>query len=105
MIADAWTVILIGGLATFAIRGSFLLVAGRLPSTPEGLREAFRMIPPAALAALAAPAILRPDVALELLGPRSIAGVVALVVAWLTRSVLLTIVAGMLVVVGAEWLL
>lgn len=105
MIQDAWIVIVAGGLATYAIRGSFLLVAGYMASTPEGLRQAFRMIPPAALAALAAPAILRPDAALALWAPRPLAGAFALFVAWLTRSVLLTIISGMAAVLLLEWLL
>lgn len=99
-----WTVILIGGTATFGLRASFLLAAGRLATTPEWLRTVFRMIPPAALAALAAPAVLRPDGDWTLLSPRPLAAVVALAVAWATRSIAWTMAVGLAAVIGLEWL-
>ena len=105
LLQRAWLVILLGGLATFSIRASFLLVARRLTSLPSWAGEALRMIPAAALAALALPALLRPEVAFQPLGPRALAGALALLVAWRTRSVLLTIVVGLVAVAGLEWLL
>jgi branched-subunit amino acid transport protein len=101
----AWVVIVIGGIATFAIRGSFLLVATRLAELPDTTRELLRMIPAAALAALVVPALLRTDGDLMLLGPRPLAGLVALGIAWWTRSVAATIAVGLLAVVGFELLL
>jgi branched-subunit amino acid transport protein len=98
----AWLVIVIGGIATFAIRGSFLLVATRLAELPDTTRELLRMIPAAALAALVAPAVLRTDGQLVLLGPRPLAALIALGVAWWTRSVAVTIVVGLIAVVGLE---
>ena len=101
----AWVVIVLGGIATFAIRGSFLLVATRLAELPDATRQLLRMIPAAALAALVVPAVLRTDGELVLLGPRPLAGVVALGIAWWTRSVLATIAVGLGAVVGFELLL
>jgi branched-subunit amino acid transport protein len=101
----AWVVIVVGGLLTFAIRGSFLLVASRLASLPGATRELLRMIPAAALAALAAPALLRSDDRVVLLGPRPLAGLVALAVAWWSRSMLLTVAVGLVAVIGFEVLL
>jgi branched-subunit amino acid transport protein len=101
----AWVVIAGAGVLTFAIRGSFLLVASRLAALPEAARELLRMIPAAALAALVAPALLRTDDRLVLLGPKPLAGLVALGVAWWSRSVLVTIAAGLLAIVGLDLLL
>jgi branched-subunit amino acid transport protein len=101
----AWLVIVIGGIATFAIRGSFLLVATRLAELPDTTRELLRMIPAAALAALVAPAVLRTDGQLVLLGPRPLAALIALGVAWWTRSVAATIAVGLIAVVGLELVL
>jgi branched-subunit amino acid transport protein len=101
----AWVVIVLGGIATFAIRGSFLLVATRLAALPDTTRELLRMIPAAALAALVVPALLRTDGELVVLGPRPLAGLVALGIAWWTRSVFATIAVGLIAVVGFEVLL
>jgi branched-subunit amino acid transport protein len=101
----AWVVIVVGGIATFAIRGSFLLFASRLAELPDTTRELLRMIPAAALAALVVPALLRTDGQLVLIGPRPLAGLVALGVAWWSRSVTATIAVGLLAVVAFELLL
>jgi branched-subunit amino acid transport protein len=103
--ARVWLVIAAGGLLTYLIRASFLLVARRLATVPDTVRDALRMIPAAALAALVAPALLRPDGAIAPFGPEVLAGVVALAVSWWTRNVLLTIVVGLLALVGLEQLL
>ena len=102
--ATAWTVLVLAGIATFLIRGSFLLFAERFGRVSDDTRQLLRMIPPAALAALVAPAVLRVDGELVLLGPRPLAAVVALTVATLTRSILWTIVVGIAAVVGFELL-
>lgn len=99
-ITRAWIVIVSAGLATFAIRASFLVAARRLTAVPAWASELLRMIPAAALAALVAPALLRPDVSFAPLGPEALAGALALAVAWWTRSVLLTIGVGLVAVVG-----
>ena len=104
-ITRAWLVILLGGLATFSIRASFLLAARRLAAVPAWATDLLRMIPAAALAALVAPALLRPDTGLAPLGPEALAGALALAVAWWTRNVLLTIAVGLVAVVGFERLL
>lgn len=101
----AWLVIVLGGVGTYAIRASFLLVADRFGDISESVQDALRMIPPAALAALVAPALLRPEGALAPLGPRALAGVLALAVAWWSRSVLLTVATGLGAAVGLELLL
>ena len=96
----AWVVLIVAGVVTYAIRGSFLLFASRFEGLPEGAREVLRMIPPAALAALVVPALLRAEGSVSLVTPQALAGLVAFGVAWRYRSVLLTIVVGLVAVVS-----
>ena len=90
-----WTAIVLAGIGTFAMRASFLAAAHRLAADPPAVQRVLRQIPPAALAAIVAPALLRPEGAFDLLHPRFAAGVLAAVVAWRTRSVALTLLVGM----------
>lgn len=93
-----WLAIVLAGLATYAIRVAFFLLAGRMTALPPAVQEVLRMIPAAALAALAIPPLLRPggaDTPLTLLSAELLAGVVAGLVAWRTRNLALTIAAGL----------
>lgn len=101
----AWLVMVLAGVGTYAIRASFLVFADRLRDLPHDAREALRMVPAATMAALAIPPLLRPEAAWAPLGPRALAGVLAGIVAWRTRSVLATVVVGLIAVVGLEALL
>ena len=94
----AWIAIVLIGIGTYAIRASFLLVAHRFEGLSSTTREVLRMIPAAALAALTAPALLRPDGRLDLVSPELFAGLIALGVAWRTRSILATIGVGLVAV-------
>ncbi len=104
-VSRAWIVIVLAGLATYAIRASFLVAARRMAAVPAWASDLLRMIPAAALAALVAPALLRPEAAFVPLGPEALAGALALGVAWWTRNVLLTIVVGLAAVLGLQLLL
>ena len=99
-----WPVILISGAGTYAMRASFLAAAHRLAEVPPALARVLRQIPPAALAAIILPALVRPEGEADLFHPRVLAGLVAALVAWRTRNVGLTLVAGMAVLVGLEHL-
>lgn len=92
--ATAWLVIGAGGVITFSIRASLLAVAHRAGDLSPRVREGLRMIPAAVLAALVAPAVLRPDGPLLLWHPRPLAGLLAALVAWRTRSVVVTLLVG-----------
>ncbi|HSJ45666.1 MAG TPA: AzlD domain-containing protein [Euzebyales bacterium] len=92
--ATAWMVIIGGGIVTYLVRAVLLTVAHRARDLPPRVRDGLRMIPPAALAALVAPAVLRPDGGLLLWHPRPLAGLVAAAVAWRTRSVVATLLVG-----------
>lgn len=87
------------GLGTLTLRASVLVFAEKLGHVPPRVQHVLRMIPPAALAALVSPALLRPRDSLELVSPESLAGLLALVVAWRTRSLLSTILVGLVAVV------
>lgn len=97
MTTDVWLIILGGAIGTYLCRFSFIAFGERADHVPEAVRRSLRYIPPAALAALAAPAILRPGGIIDPLGPTTLAGLVATVVAFTTRSVPWTIGIGIAV--------
>jgi branched-subunit amino acid transport protein len=89
-----WVAIVVSGIGTYAMRASFLVFAHRLADVPPSVQRLLRQIPPAALASIVIPALLRPEGQLDLWQPRFLAGVVAAVVAWRTRNIALTLVVG-----------
>ena len=93
--SGTWIAIIAAGLGTFAMRASFLLAARRLAEVPPPVQRVLRQIPPAALAALVLPAVVRPEGTLDLLQPRLAAAVLATYVSWRTRSIALTLTVGM----------
>ncbi len=95
---NIWLVMILGGLLTFGMRLSFIYLLGRL-EVPETMRRALRFVPPAVLSAIVFPELLMPSDRLDLSfgNHRWLAGVMAILVAWLTRNTLLTILAGMVV--------
>lgn len=97
-----WLAIAVSGAGTYAMRASFLAVAHRFASIPPGTARVVRQIPPAALAAIILPALVRPHGSLDLTQPRLAAGAVAALVAWRTRNAGLTLAAGMAVVIVLE---
>lgn len=97
-----WVAIVLSGVGTFAMRASFLAAASRLATVPPGVQRLLRQIPPAALAAIVVPALLRPEGAVDPLHPRFAAGVLAAVVAWRTRNTALTLVVGVTALVALE---
>ena len=90
-----WAAILLAGAGTYLMRASFLLAAHRLADVPESVQRVLRQIPPAALAALVVPALLRPEGGLDLWQPELAAGGLAAVVSWKTRSAVATLAVGM----------
>jgi len=102
--SSAWLTIVLASLGTFVLRASFLVVADRLVDLPPLTQRILRQIPPAVLAALVLPALVRPEGTLDLWQPRLLAGLVAAAVSWRTRNVGLTLVVGMAVLVAVEQL-
>jgi len=90
-----WLTLLGIGLGTFLIRFSFIWVFGRGEVRPE-VQRVLRFVPAAVLSALVLPSFVFPQQApFSPENPRLWAGLVAGLVAWRTRSMLLTIAAGM----------
>jgi branched-subunit amino acid transport protein len=93
---SVWLVFLLGGLATFALRFSFIYAFGRV-SVPPALHRALRFVPPAVLSAIVFPELLTPAGHLDASpgNHRLLAGLLAVSVAAWTRRTLTTIIAGM----------
>ncbi|HVL94122.1 MAG TPA: AzlD domain-containing protein [Acidimicrobiales bacterium] len=97
-----WLTIVLSGAGTYAMRASFLGAAHKMAEVPAVVARVLRQIPPAALASIIAPALVRPEGGLDLVQPRLVAGAVAALVAWRTRNVGLTLVVGMVLLMAIE---
>ena len=93
--SPVWATILLAGVGTFAMRASFIAAADRLVDVPPWAQRVLRQIPPAALASIVLPALLRPEGELDFTHPRFLAGTVAALVAWRTNNVVATLIVGM----------
>ena len=95
---NIWLVMLIGGVITFMIRFSFIYLFGKF-HIPETVRKALHYVPPAVLSAIVFPELLLPGGTwnLSLENYRLLAGLAAVLVAWFSRNILVTILAGMIV--------
>ena len=101
--AALWLTLIGMGAITYAIRLTLILLWGRF-TLPPTVQRSLRFVPPAVLSAIIFPQIFRPDGSWTLspTNPRVLAGVIASLVAWRTRSALLTIAAGMAVLLIAQ---
>ena len=93
---NLWIVILIAGLLTVAIRASLIFLFGKI-EMPAWLQRCLKYVPPAVLSALILPEIFVREGVLNLspLNPRLISALLAGLVAWRTKNVVLTLLAGM----------
>jgi branched-subunit amino acid transport protein len=91
--------ILVAGMAavTYAIRYPIIALLGKVSISPRFF-ELLRFVPVAVLTAITVPALLMPagvvDIGFDNI--RLLAGLLAILVAWRTRNLLLTISSGML---------
>jgi branched-subunit amino acid transport protein len=94
---NIWVVILLGGLITFGMRFSLIYLFGRF-EIPETMRRALHYVPPAVLSAIVFPELFFRDGSLNLAldNYRLLAGVIAVLVAWFSKNILITIIAGMM---------
>ena len=91
-----WVVMLVGGLLTYLTRLSFIALTGKI-QFPVWLQRSLRYVPPAVLSAIIFPEIFIHSGAIDvsLRNDRLLAGILAALVGWKTRNMLLTIVVGM----------
>ena len=107
-VLSLWLIIITMGLITFSLRLSFISLLGRV-RLPLLVQRSLDFVPPAILSALIFSDLFRPGVAQSIspqLYPRLLAGLIAVLVAWRTRNVVLTIGVGLaiLLILQAVWL-
>jgi branched-subunit amino acid transport protein len=106
MTAAHLVAIVLAGVLTYAIRASFLVVAGRMEELPQTVTTVLRMIPAAALAALVFPGLLRPDAAgFDPFNSIAVGGIAAVVMSLWKRNIGLSLAVGLVVVVATRPLL
>lgn len=101
-----WLTIIACGVVTFLLRLTFIALHGRV-TMPEWFTRALTFVPVAVLSSITLPEILLQNGSLNLspLNPRLLAAVVAVLVAWRTKNVTVTIVVGMLTLWGIQFLM
>ncbi len=103
---STWLAVVAIGLITYGIRLAFIVLFGRW-TIPAPLMRSLRFVPPSVLAAIVLPEVFTGSGAGVplLLNPRLISAVVAALVAWKTKNVVLTLVAGFAILFLAQALL
>jgi branched-subunit amino acid transport protein len=94
-------------LVTFSIRYLLLPLSGRIHFSDRMLR-ALSYVPPAVLTAIIVPAALLPDgrhLQLTWRNPYLVGAVLTAAIGWLCKNMLVTILGGMAVFAGWQWLL
>ena len=94
---NIWGIMIAAGFITYAMRLSFFLLVGE-KEIPNNVRMGLQFVPPAVLTAIIVPEVLISDhvIQLNLGNYKLIAAVLAIIVAWKTKSAILTVVIGML---------
>ena len=96
-----WIVMILTGLANFAVRFSMFL--GLRPSTlPDWAERYLRYVPTAVLSAIIAAALFLDEAGeIQMWNTTLLAGLIAAIIAILTRSVIFTIITGL----GVLWII
>lgn len=94
---NIWLVMALGGLITFGTRFSLIYLFGKF-HIPEIMRKALHYVPPAVLSAIVFPELFLREGALSFSfeNHRLLAGLIAIVAAWVSRNTFATILAGMI---------
>lgn len=92
----AWAIVVLVGVGTVLLRSSFIVFMGDR-ELPPGFVSALRFVPASVLTALVVPAVVLTDGGFDLSldNHRWPAALVAAFVAWKTRNIAYTILAGM----------
>jgi branched chain amino acid efflux pump len=101
-----WLIIALAGLITYLLRLSFIQLFS-LIKVPPRVISALHYAPAAVFSAIIFPELLMPGGTLSLTWKNThlLAGALAVVVAWKTRSVVWTILSGMLTLLALQYLL
>ena len=93
-----WLTIVGAGAGTFALRLSFIALLGRV-EMPLFLRRVLRFLPAAVLTAFVIPLLFYENGTLQVFlgNERLLSGLVAVLIAWRTKSILFTLGGGMIV--------
>jgi branched-subunit amino acid transport protein len=98
----AWAVIIIVGIATFAMRFVFIALFGKV-GIPGWLETSLRYVAPSVLAAIAVPAVVAPGGIVSLWSPLLPAAIIGAFAAWLTKSIGAAILFGMVALWLIQW--
>jgi len=95
---NLWLILILGGLGTYLIRLSFILIFQHV-KLPNYMDRILRLVPPAVFSAMVLPELLVRDGSIQfaVTNLRLIAGLLAAIIAIKTRSVLATIASGMVI--------
>ena len=101
-----WVIVIIVGIGTYLTRLSFIGILGTR-GVPTYVERPLRLVAPAVIAAIAIPELVAPEgeVFISFDNLRLLAGLVATVVAWKTRSIGWTIGVGLVSLWILDWLL
>jgi len=101
-----WLTMLIVGILTFGIRLSFIVILDRW-QPPDLIQRSLRFVPVAVLTAIIVPELVMPGGAVDISisNLRLLAGIVAMLVAWKTKNIVWTIIAGMGALLGLQYLI
>ncbi len=104
--SEIWIVMLSIGILTFLTRLSFIYMHEKW-QPPDVVTRALRFVPVAALTAIFVPemALQNGELLLSLENIRLLAGIIAILVAWRTKSALWTIGVGMVSFWALTWLM
>jgi branched-subunit amino acid transport protein len=103
---NLWLIIILSGLTTYGIRLSFIAAHGRV-AMPLWATRALTFVPMAVLSAIILPEVVVRNELVDLSAgnPRWIAALLAVLVAWRTKNVWLTIAIGMLALYALQAIL
>jgi branched-subunit amino acid transport protein len=101
------TVYLIAGMffVTFSIRYGLLPLSGRIRFSP-GMQRALSYVPPAVLTAIIVPMALMPDgqtLQVSMANPYLVGTLFTVLIGWLSKNLMVTIVGGMAVFGMCQW--
>ena len=103
------TLFLVGGMAlvTFSIRYILLPLSGKFQFS-DSMRRALAYVPPSVLTAIIVPAALIPDgqtLSISWTNPYCVGAVITVLIGWLSKNLLVTIVGGMAAFALWQWML